>query len=311
MRKTTRLRRLMEAPEILRMPGIHDALSAKLAEEAGFAAVALGGFPATGTLLAEPDSSQLSLAELAEHLARICDATSLPVFADADTGFGNVTNTARTVRTLERAGVAGLFIEDQVFPKRCGHTPGKAVVPAAEMAAKIAAACDARHDPDLLIMARTDAIAVNGLHDAIARANLYREAGADALFVEAPATLDDMRRIVAEAPGLHMTNMVDFGMSPALTGAEAQAMGFACIVWPVTTILAQVKMLRDLFARLKDADGTAGLADMLAPFDDYTRLVGLPRLREREQAFLDHAAALADAGQPPAGRMARGVFAVR
>jgi 2,3-dimethylmalate lyase len=198
MRMTTRFRRLLEAPEILAMPGVHDALSARIAAQAGFAAITMGGFAATGSLLAEPDSSQLGLQELADHYARVVDASGLPVLADADTGFGNVTNVRRAVHAYERAGVAGLFIEDQVFPKRCGHTPGKAVVPIEDMLAKVKAALDARHDPDLVIMARTDALAVVGIDEAIRRACLFREAGADLLFVEAPRTDEEMRRICRE-----------------------------------------------------------------------------------------------------------------
>ncbi|MGE5104254.1 MAG: isocitrate lyase/PEP mutase family protein, partial [Betaproteobacteria bacterium] len=177
MRRTTRLRELIAAPDILVMPGVHDALGARLAEAAGFTAVTAGGYGATAALLGRPDSSQLSLTELSEMYSRLCDATSLPLLADADTGFGNVTNVARTVALYEKAGVAGLFIEDQVFPKRCGHMAGKAVVPRAEWFAKIKAALDARRDPDLVVMARTDALAVNGLDDAIERAQLAREAG--------------------------------------------------------------------------------------------------------------------------------------
>ena len=197
MRRTTRLKQLIDAPDILVMPGVHDALGARLAEAAGFAAVTAGGYGATATLLGQPDSSQLSLTELSEMYSRLCDATTLPLLADADTGFGNVTNVARTVRLYGKAGVAGLFIEDQVFPKRCGHMAGKTVVPRAEWLAKIESALDARSDPDLVIMARTDALAVNGLDDAIERAQLAREAGANLLFVEAPTNVEQMRRICA------------------------------------------------------------------------------------------------------------------
>ena len=293
MNRTTRLRKLLHAPDILVMPGVHDALSARIAERTGHAAITMGGFAATGSLLAEPDTSQLSLTELADHIARVCDATALPLFADADTGFGNVTNVRRTVRLFERAGAAGLFIEDQVFPKRCGHTPEKAVVTAEEMVGKIKAALDARVDGDLVIMARTDALAVEGLPAAIDRAALYRDAGADLLFVEAPATAEEMARIVREVGGLHLANMVDFGMSPDLDAAALQSLGFAAAVWPVASIFAAAHACIGLMETLK-RDGTArGFHERMLSFEAFTDLVGLPEMRRREQATLDVAQALA------------------
>ena len=300
MRPTTRFKTLLAAPELLVMPGIHDALSARIAEAAGFSAVTMGGYAATGALLAEPDSSQLSLTELADHYARVCAAVSIPVFADADTGFGNPTNTRRTVRLLERAGVAGLFIEDQVFPKRCGHTPGKAVVPADDFIGKLKAALDARTDPDLVIMARTDALAVHGIDEAIRRGILYREAGADLLFVEAPATVEDMRRIIREVGGLHLANMVDFGMSPDLDAAALEEIGFATAVWPVASVFAMTRALQDLMATLKRDGTTRAFRDRMVSFSAFTDLVGLPELRAREQADLDFARALVSKAPPVA-----------
>jgi len=257
LRKTTRLKELIAAPAIVVLPGVHDALGCRLAEAAGFAALTAGGYGATATLLGRPDSSQLSLTELAEMYSRFCDATTLPLLADADTGFGNVTNVARAVRLYEKAGVAGLFIEDQVFPKRCGHMTGKDVIAAADWLAKIKAALDAREDPDLVIMARTDAIAVHGLDDAIERAQLAREAGADLIFVEAPADVAAMRRICAEVPGPCLANNVETGMSPLLPAAELQAIGYAAVVFPVAATYAVAHALRALFAELRATGTTA------------------------------------------------------
>jgi 2,3-dimethylmalate lyase len=299
MRMTTRFRRLLEAPEILAMPGVHDALSARIAAQAGFAAITMGGFAATGSLLAEPDSSQLGLQELADHYARVVDASGLPVLADADTGFGNVTNVRRAVRAYERAGVAGLFIEDQVFPKRCGHTPGKAIVPIEDMLAKVKAALDARHDPDLVIMARTDALAVVGIDEAIRRACLFREAGADLLFVEAPRTDEEMRRICREVGGLHLANMIEFGQSPDFTASQLQDFGFAACVWPVSSVLAMTRALQDLYTALARDGTTAAMKDRMVHFDEYMGCVGLADLRSREQDYLDSAAKLV---QPPKAR---------
>ena len=297
MRRTTRLKQLIDAPDILVMPGVHDALGARLAEAAGFTAVTAGGYGATATLLGQPDSSQLSLTELSEMYSRLCDATTLPLLADADTGFGNVTNVARTVRLYEKAGVAGLFIEDQVFPKRCGHMAGKAVVPRAEWLAKIESALDARTDPDLVIMARTDALAVNGLDDAIERAQLAREAGADLLFVEAPTDAVQMRRICAEIPGPCLANNIESGLSPLLPAYELQAIGYAVVVFPVAATYAVAHALRELFATIRRTGTTADCLPQLLTFDAFNALVGLPAQREREAALQRDADALvADRG---------------
>src|SRR3546814_593076 len=195
MRRTTRFRRLMEAPEILVLPGIHDALSLRIAEEVGFQAVAAGGYSATASLLGAPDVGQLTMTEMADMYARLADQTTLPIFADADTGHGNTSNVARTIRAFERAGVAALFLEDQVAPKRCGHMDGQAVVPPTEMVAKLKAALDARADADLVICARTDARAVEGLDAAIERAERYRAAGADLRADEDTSELRSLMRI--------------------------------------------------------------------------------------------------------------------
>ena len=295
MRPTTRLRALLQAPEFLVMPGAHDALSAKLAERAGFDAIVMGGFPVTGSLLAAPDSSQLGLAELAEHYRRVTGAVDIPLFVDADTGFGNVTNVRRTTRELERASVAGFFIEDQVFPKRCGHTPGKAVVPVEEMIAKVKAAADARTDGDLVLVARTDALAVEGLEAAIERGGLYREAGADMLFIEAPTSVEQMRRIIGDLGGLHLANMIDFGMTPDHNAAELQEIGYACGLWGLSSIFTMTKALIDLYASIRTDGTSANARDRMITFDEFTAIVGLPQMREAEQRELDFAKTLAQA----------------
>lgn len=294
MRATTRLRNLIEAPEILVMPGVHDALTARIAAAEGFAAITCGGYSTSATLLGEPDTSQLSQAEMADHYARLVDAVPIPVFADADTGFGNVTNVARTVRAYERAGVAGLFMEDQVFPKRCGHMPGKAVVPAAEMVAKLKAALDAREDSDFVVMARTDALAVNGIDDAIERAQIYREVGADALFVEAPRTEDEMRRICREVPGPCLANNVEAGATPVLPAARLQEIGYAVTTNPVAATYAVAFAVRDMMRALRRDGTTDDVRDRLIAFDDFNALVGLGPLREREQRYLDYARRVMD-----------------
>lgn len=302
MRATTRLRRLIEAPEILVLPGVHDALGALLAEQAGFRALTAGGFGASATLLARPDSSQLGMSEMAEYYARLCDATGLPMFADADTGFGNITNVARTVRSYEKAGIAGLFVEDQVFPKRCGHMEGKAVVPLPEFIAKIKAALDARVDADLVVMARTDARAVNGLDDAILRMQAARAAGADMAFVEAPASLAEMRRICAEIDAPCLANNVEGGLSPVLPAAELQALGYAVVVFPVAATFTVAKALQELYAALKRDGTTEAARSSMVDFAAFNELIGLAAQRRRETELQDFADRLvadrAAAGKP-------------
>jgi methylisocitrate lyase len=299
LRRTTRLRDLIAAPDILIMPGVHDALGARLAEAAGFSAITAGGYGATATLLGRPDSSQLSLTELSEMYSRLCDATALPLLADADTGFGNVTNVVRAVKLYEKAGVAGLFIEDQVFPKRCGHMAGKAVVSRADWLAKIKAALDARVDPDLIIMARTDALAVHGIDDAIERAQLAREAGADLLFVEAPTDVGQMRRICAEIPGPCLANNIETGLSPLLSADELQAIGYAVVVFPVAATYAVAYALRDLFATIKRTGSTAEFLPRLVAFGEFNELVGLPLQRRRESEWMRDAEALVERHRKP------------
>jgi len=289
MRRTTRFRRLVEAKEILVMPGAHDALAARLIEEAGFAAMTAGGYSATATLLGQPDTGQLSMTEMADFYARLCDTVSIPLFADADTGYGNVTNVARTVRAYERAGVAGLFVEDQVAPKRCGHMAGKAVIPVEEMIGKVKAALDARVDADMMIMARTDALTVTGLDDAIERAQLYREAGADMIFVESPRNVAEMRRICREIEGPLMANNVEAGLTPILPAAELQKIGYAVVAFPVAATYAVARAVGELMATLRRDGTTAAYRRRMLRFDEFNALVGLNQLRATEAEKQDFA----------------------
>ena len=218
MKKTTLFRHLVHDPAILILPGAHDALSARVIAGAGFKALAVGGYAVSASYLGRPDVGLLTLSEMVDHMARIADAADLPVLADGDTGHGNVTNVMRTVKEIERTGAAAMFLEDQVFPKRCGHMEGKAVIPASEMIAKIKAAVDARTDQDFVIMARTDALAPCGIDEALERANRYIEAGADMIFVEAPRTVGDMCRITREVQAATMANHVEGGKdAPAVS----------------------------------------------------------------------------------------------
>jgi methylisocitrate lyase len=293
MRRTTRFRQLVEAPEILVMPGVHDALGAKIAEQAGFEAITEGGYSSTATLLGEPDTSQLSLTELADHYARLCEAVSIPVFGDGDTGFGNVTNVRRTVRAYERAGLAGMFIEDQTFPKRCGHMPGKGVVSAEEMLGKIKAALDARHDPDMVIMARTDALATHGLEEAIERAVLYRDAGADMIFIEALETPEQMRRACKAVSAPLMASIIDGGKTPNLSAAECQEIGFAVMTNALAPTYVYAKAMQEYYTHFKRTGSSKGYEQRLIPFGQFNALVGLAALRKREEDELEFARRIA------------------
>ena len=287
------LRKLIEAPEITVLPGVHDTLSALVAQSCGAKAIAAGGYAATASLLGRPDSSQLSLTELGDYYARMVDRIGIPILADGDTGFGNVTNVARTVRVLERSGVGGFFIEDQLFPKRCGHMAGKATIGIEEMAGKLKAALDARQG-DTMIMARTDAIATDGLQEALDRMALYHEIGVDILFIEAPTDLDQLRRIPEQLTGHCMVNLIDGGATPLLSAAEFQDMGYAACAMPVAATHTVVKALQAFYRDLlKNGD----LRDAMhhgVGFQAYTDLVGLPQQRVMEQAYLDEARALTE-----------------
>jgi methylisocitrate lyase len=285
MKKTTLFRKLMLDKEIFVIPGCHDALSAKIVELVGFKAVTMGGYAASAASLAKPDVSLLTLTEYVNIARNVVQAVDLPLFVDGDTGHGNVTNVGRTVRVFENAGVAALFIEDQVFPKRCGHMEGKQIIPTAEMVAKVKAAVDARVDNDLVIMARTDAIAVYGIDDAIERANLFREAGADLIFVEAPRSVEEMRQINKNVDAPTLAIQIEGGKTPLLTTKDLQEIGFNVVVYPNATVYATAWALKGLWETLKKEGTTRSFTDRMIGFDDFNTLVGLDKIRELESFY--------------------------
>lgn len=289
MKKTALFRRHVMEEKILMVPVAHDALCARIAQKTGFKAVCSAGYANTAALLGKPDVSLLGLSEMVDCAWRIADATELPVLADGDTGHGNVTNVVRTVRLHEKAGVAALIIEDQVAPKRCGHMSGKQVIPVFEMEAKIKAAVDARIDPDFVIVARTDAIAVNGLNDALERAHRYVNAGADFIFVEAPETVEQMSAITREIRVPTLANMVPGGKTPVLTAERLQEIGFSLAIYPTaaTYVIAQA-MSRFFDALLRTGD-LENLQDRMILFDDFNDLVGLAEIQQTEEKYYGHA----------------------
>ena len=245
-------RALIESGQTLLVPGAPNALTARLIEEVGFEAAYVTGAGLANTFLGMPDIGLLSLPEIAVHVAAIAGAVSTPLIVDADTGFGNAVNVWHTVRTLERAGAFAIQLEDQTFPKRCGHFEGKSTIPAEEMAAKVRAAVDARTDPNLLIMARTDARSTNGLDEAIRRAKLYRDAGADILFVEAPHSEEEIRQIAAEVEGPKVLNIVEGGKTPALHLGRAAELGFAIVLYANLPLVVSAYAVRQLLNHMRE-----------------------------------------------------------
>ncbi len=280
-----RLRELLAAPAPLVAPGAYDALSARLVEQAGFDAVYMTGFGTTASLIGRPDVGLLSGAEMVDNARRIATAVDVPVIADADTGYGNALNVVRTVQLYEQAGVAGIQFEDQVMPKKCGHMSGKALIGTDEMVGKVHAAAAARRDPDLVLIARTDAVAVSGVDDALERARAYADAGADLLFVEAPTSEADIERIAGELAGVAplVFNWAEGGRTPPLSLARMTELGFALVIYPIGTLLAATAGIRSLLATLR-RDGIPSL-DGLPAFEEFTDLIGLPEVQDLERRF--------------------------
>jgi 2-methylisocitrate lyase-like PEP mutase family enzyme len=282
-----RLRELLAGPGPVVAPGSYDALSARLVEQAGFDVVYMSGFGSTASLIGRPDVGLLSGAEMIDNARRIVAAVDVPVIADADTGYGNAINVVRTVQAYEQAGVAGIHLEDQVMPKKCGHISGKAVIGVNEMAGKIRAAVAARCDPDFLLIARTDAAAVEGLDAAVARARAYADAGADMLFVEAPTSENDIASVATQLRDVAplVFNWAEGGRTPALSLPRVVELGFSLVLFPIGTLLAATAGIRALLATLR-ADGTPTAAlSGLPTFDGFTDLVGLPEIRGLEERF--------------------------
>lgn len=273
--KANRIRELLKTTSFLLMPGVYDALSAKIAARAGFEVVFTTGYSLSATLLGEPDFGLLTQTEMLAAAQRICTVVDQPVIVDADTGYGNAINVIRTVKELVRVGAAGLFLEDQVWPKRCGHMKGKQVIPLAEQLKKLRAAIDAREGGDLFIVARTDARQALGLSDAVRRGVAFKEAGADAVFIEAPETREEMQEIARNVPGPLVANMIERGVTPLLPLEELHALGFQLIVWPLAPLYASAKALKEVYTTLRSQGTTAGMLERLMPFDEFHEIVGL------------------------------------
>jgi 2,3-dimethylmalate lyase len=273
--KGKELKELLKKDEAVVAPGAFDAISARLIEKVGFSAVYMTGYGIAGSLIGKPDIGLISLREMAQQAENIASAISVPLIADADNGYGNELNVARTVELYERAGVAALQIEDQVSPKKCGHMENKSIITFDEAVTKVRAAVRSRSDSNTLIIARTDARAVEGVDEALRRCTAFAEEGADIVFFEAPQSVEELELVARELKGVTlMANMVETGKTPLLTKEELNQLGYKFIIWPITTLLSAVKAMEDALVLLNN-NGISKPSEKLYTFNQYTDLIGL------------------------------------
>lgn len=287
MSRSARFRELLRKPPFVCL-GAHDAVTAMLAEQAGAKAIYVSGFAASAIIAGQPDFGVLTQTEMFEHIRRICRVTTLPVFADADTGYGGVHDAQRTVALWEEAGASVLHLEDQAMPKKCGHFAGKQLVPAEEMRRKLRAMLEARRDPDFFIVARTDAVAVSGLDDAIRRLQSYAEVGADGLYVDAPDSVEQLKEISRRLKPLGkplLFNMARSGKSPYLSLKDVYDLGFDYALCPIEPLFAMHKAVKEMMEIFMREGSTNAIADRLTSFDEFNRFVGLPEVIERDKRF--------------------------
>jgi 2,3-dimethylmalate lyase len=283
-----KLRELMAKPGLIVAPGCYDALSARLVEEAGFEACYMTGFGTAAGYLGRPDVGLLTMNEMVDNGRRIVGAIRLPLIADGDTGYGNAINVVRTVHEYERAGISAIQLEDQVVPKKCGHMAGKAVVSAEEATKKIAAAVAARYSDDFVIIARTDARATDGLDAAIERARMFRDAGADVLFIEALLNEAEIERVAETFRGIPLFfNWAEGGKTPPLSQAQIAEMGFKILIFPIGLLFAATKAMRTSLASIKEHGTPAEAAAQMVGFDEFLNFIGLPEIRSIEEQFRD------------------------
>lgn len=289
MKKATCLQNLLKSQEILVMPGAYDCLSAMLIQKTGYKAVQCSGYGFAASLLGLPDCGLMTFSEVLEHTRNIVRCVDIPVMADGDTGYGNVVNVIRTVREFEACGCAGVNLEDQIWPKRCGHMAGKEVISQEEMVEKIRAAAWARQDKDFVINARTDARQKYGPQEAVRRAKAYWEAGADLIFLEAPQSLEELKYFAAELVPLGIrisANMLDGGRTPIVTFKQLEEMGYSRCSVPVMTTYAAAKGVESALIQMMEDGNNQDLGDKITPFQEFNKLIGLPKIREIEEQFM-------------------------
>src|SRR5688572_17592682 len=280
----TRVQTILDRHGAVVFPGVYDTLSAKLVERAGFPMSFISGYSVAATSIGEPDLGLLTQTEIVERARRVCGSVGIPIIVDADTGYGNPLNVIRTVNELISAGAAGCFLEDQIWPKKCGHMRGKKVVERQEYIDKIRAAVEARAGRDFFIVARTDALAAVSMEEAIARVTAAREAGADASFVEAPESLEQMAEVGRRAPRPIVANMIEHGKTPVLAREKLVEMGFQLILYPLSGIFAAARALESIYTKLRVDQTTQGAEDQLITFQSFNDLIGVEekyRLAER------------------------------
>jgi 2-methylisocitrate lyase-like PEP mutase family enzyme len=287
MEKAEMIRRHLKESGPLIMPGVYDALSAKIASRAGFEVIFITGYSLSATLLGEPDFGVLTQTEMLGAAQRICAVTDVPVIVDADTGYGNAINVIRTVQELIRVGAGGMFLEDQVWPKRCGHMKGKQVISLDEHVRKLRAAVEAKKQRDFFIVARTDARQALGLSEAISRGQAFKETGADAVFIEAPETIEEMKEISRHVPGPLVANMLERGVTPIMGPRQLQDLGFELVVWPLAPLYSVAKSLTDVYSTLRREGSTKTILDKLMPFDEFNEIVGLSEKYALDERFRD------------------------
>lgn len=287
MKHTKALRKILAQERTILVPGAYDALSAKILQQAGFRVLYMTGSGVTASLTGMPDVGILTMAEMVNQARNIVGAIDLPLICDADNGYGNPINVIRTVKEYERAGVAGIHIEDQVAPKKCGHFEGKQIVAAEEMVKKIEAAIYAREEDDFLLIARTDARSVEGPDEALERARLYAEAGADMIFVESPQSVEELKVISEELAHIPLlVNIVEGGKTPTLPFEDLREMGFRIVLYPTSGIRAVAKILQELAGHLHKHKDTRDFEDRLVSFEGRNQITGLAQITELEKRFL-------------------------
>jgi 2-methylisocitrate lyase-like PEP mutase family enzyme len=275
MATKTRVHRILDEFGSIVFPGVYDTLSAKIVERVGFPMSFISGYSVAATAIGEPDLGLLTQTEIVERARRVCGSVRIPIIVDADTGYGNPLNVIRTVNELIAAGAAGCFLEDQVWPKKCGHMRGKRVIERDEYVHKIRAAVEAKAGRDFFIVARTDALAAMSLDEAIARVEAAREAGADASFVEAPESLEQMKEVGRRAPRPMVANMIENGRTPVLSRQQLADMGFALILYPLAGLFASARALQEIYQRLHRDQTTQGAYERLMTFTDFNDLIGV------------------------------------
>ncbi|MCP1336762.1 isocitrate lyase/PEP mutase family protein [Futiania mangrovi] len=285
--KRRSLRQRLQEPGLIAAPGVFEMISARVADRMGFDALYMTGYGAVASYLGLPDAGLATYTDMVGRAGSIARGTSTPLIADADTGYGGLLNVDHTVKGYEAAGIAAIQLEDQEFPKKCGHTPGRRVIPAEDMAKKVRVAVEARDSDDFLVIARTDALTTLGLDEALRRAEMYAEAGADIIFVEAPETVEQMEKICRTIDKPLLANMVEGGKTPLLPKAELEKLGYKIAIYPGTAFLAMGRAVEDVYTTLRETGTTEGALDRLYKFEDFSRLMGFERVWDFDKKHAD------------------------